>query len=476
MHHGTHTSEGSSNGNCGLSVSLGKTISAIPDVELIDSEAKGSEAKIEPGSVPVILKCSSLDLEPTEAKTPGEMALMLEVDVVPHVNSILDGEPFYEEESYQEIENDHVQVTDYLVKPSLRIDELQSRMLKKNTFGCDTFSGLCCNKRAEEWIAQEIEHVYVLDVVEEFTQKAVEDSDLTAHHLFDQMHLRLQRKKKQWKHNKTWMFKYKKEMCDSEFKNWWEIKRSFLDRFTSFKICSQPEVMMQAKLVSRACVARLSDMLKENAENGERKMQENTKQEKLLKSWRFKFRGVMETIKHVYEDAVRVLEILQAVRNGLQFDLMSFEASKENVFWTLASGYTVADKLQNLCTEMWLMDTVRWRWDKRFSDDIDDGINMSFDPGGIMECTIVSNCKENVFWTLASGYTVADKLQNLCTEMWLMDTVRWRWDKRFSDDIDDGINMSFDPGGIMECTIVSNWYWARLHITDSQGMVIDQKQ
>ncbi|KAH0868215.1 hypothetical protein HID58_075237, partial [Brassica napus] len=95
---------------------------------------------------------------------------------------------------------------------------------------------------------------------------------------------------------------------------------------------------VQAKLVSRACVARLSDMLKENAENGERKMQENTKQEKLLKSWRFKFRGVMETIKHVYEDAVRVLEILQAVRNGLQFDLMSFEASKENVFWTLASG------------------------------------------------------------------------------------------------------------------------------------------
>ncbi|KAL0722343.1 hypothetical protein Bca4012_036942 [Brassica carinata] len=172
------------------------------------------------------------------------------------------------------------------------------------------------------------------------------------------------------------MFKYKKETCDSEFKNWREIKRSFLDRFTSVKICSQPEVMMQAKLVSCACVAGLSDLLKENAENSERKMQGSTKQDKLLKSWRFKFRGMMETIKRTYEDAVRVLEILKAVLEGLQFDLMSFEASKENVFWTLASGYMVADKLQNFCTEMWLMDNVRWRYDKQFSDDIAYGVKL----------------------------------------------------------------------------------------------------
>lgn len=89
-----------------------------------------------------------------------------------------------------------------------------------------------------------------------------------------------------------------------------------------------------------------------------KKVQKQSKQKKLLKSWRFKF-------KQIIEEAIRVLEILQAVVEGLQFDLMSFKAIKEqHGLWSLASECMVEDKLQNFYTEMWLMDTVKWICDK----------------------------------------------------------------------------------------------------------------
>ncbi|KAG2322975.1 hypothetical protein Bca4012_058423 [Brassica carinata] len=224
VHHRTYTSEGSSSGNCGLSVSLGTTTSVIPDVELTDSEAMGSESKIEPESVPVILKCSSLGLEPT-----GEMTSIMEIDIVQQENLIMDRELLEDEIhgvihgvkslglqefnppeppvelhkrisdhiSSQATKSTHTQVPKSNLEPSFQI---YKEPLSVNH---DYYSGFNLSDLVErsELAQRQIDCLAV----------NLENSTtlLSAHQLFEQMILREQQ---QWilsKMTKSWKFKYK---------------------------------------------------------------------------------------------------------------------------------------------------------------------------------------------------------------------------------------------------------------------------
>lgn len=92
------------------------------------------------------------------------------------------------------------------------------------------------------------------------------------------------------------------------------------------------------------------------------------------------------------DDVARILEKLMEDSNCIQLMLL------ESVFLSFVLGCMVEDKLQHLCTDMWLMGTARWR------------------------------CDYTKWLKAFSRCMVENKLQKFYSQMWQRVTARWRCD------------------------------------------------
>lgn len=130
-------------------------------------------------------------------------------DSIPEIDSHLE----VEAASVHQLEEFEKEVSIFSLEPSLRVNQCQSMLLQNSSLQ-PLVDESCSDQICGGLSAPKLEEAYILhvDMREELTQQAVEGVIFVAHHLYDQLLLRVGGKMKQRMYQKSWMFKHRIEL------------------------------------------------------------------------------------------------------------------------------------------------------------------------------------------------------------------------------------------------------------------------